>query len=248
MSARVSFASPLTVVLVTRVLLLYACLAAENPIPAALDAQRYTHLSAHCPFALATATVPASPAQPSFAANWYVSGIARIDNVDFVTIKSRDLSTQFSLFGQETDAKNQVTLVTVEWVEGIGKSKVIVRKGGETATLEFNEAEVHGAAQQPGGGGSPSGGTAPGGTGTIGGPGSKVTPRPAGMPPIPIGPANGNQPQRYLKTVAPPTPITGPTPLPSSTARSPYQPGTGVPRRLPPGLPRTATPGTQMPR
>jgi len=39
------------------------------------------------PFAVATPVAPAAEPQASFAANWFVSGIARIGDQDFVTIK-----------------------------------------------------------------------------------------------------------------------------------------------------------------
>jgi hypothetical protein len=68
----------------------------------------------------------------------------------------------------------------IEWVDGVGKSSVTVRKGSETAKLEFNEAVVHGP---------PQGATPP--TGPAKGP--TVSPPPAGMvrPPMPAatGPA-----------------------------------------------------------
>jgi hypothetical protein len=95
----------------------------------------------HSPFAVATAETPPPAPTASFAANWFVSGIARVGDEDFVTIKSRDLSTQFSLFGTK-DTRDGVALASVTWSEAVGKSTVILRKGTETAKLEFNEAEM----------------------------------------------------------------------------------------------------------
>jgi hypothetical protein len=118
---------------------------ATEVIPKAREKSRYDGLRANSPFSLATAPAATPPPQASFAANWFVSGIARIGNSDFVTIKSRDLATEFSLFAQETDAKNSVTLVSVEWSDKVGKSTVVIRKGAETAKLEFNEAELRAA-------------------------------------------------------------------------------------------------------
>ncbi len=100
----------------------------------------------HSPFAVATAEAPPAPAQASFAANWFVSGIARLGDDNFVTIKSRDLATQFSLFAGETDL-NGVSLASVNWTDAVGKSTVILRKGTETAKLEFNEEAVRAAPQ-----------------------------------------------------------------------------------------------------
>lgn len=124
-----------------------------DPIPSALPADRYTAMGANCPFATATPTVAAPSPQASFAANWFISGIARIGDSDFVTVKARDLSTQFSLFGNEPNSENGVILASVNWSETIGKSTVVLRRGTETAKLEFNEAQIHSApppAAEPG--------------------------------------------------------------------------------------------------
>src|SRR5258708_5891960 len=74
---------------------------AEIPNPTQLPMDRYATMAERSPFALSTAPAPVAAPQASFAANWYVSGIARVGDADFVTIKSRDLSTQFSLFAHE---------------------------------------------------------------------------------------------------------------------------------------------------
>ncbi len=95
----------------------------------------------HSPFALTTATAP-TQTQPSFAADWFVSGIARLNDEDFVSIKSRDLSTQFSLIGRAENRQYGVALASVNWSDAVGKTTVILSKGTETARLEFNEADV----------------------------------------------------------------------------------------------------------
>jgi len=118
-------------------------------LPKAHEKSRYEALRAKSPFALATATVATPAPQPSFAANWFVAGIGRFGESDFVTIKSRDLSTAFSLFAQESDPKTGVALASVNWSDTVGKSTVILRKGNEIARLEFNEAEVRAAAAAP---------------------------------------------------------------------------------------------------
>jgi len=104
---------------------------------------RYDAVREHSPFAVATAEAPPVAPQASFASNWFVSGIGRLGDEDFVTIKSRDLSTEFSLFGREADSATGVAVASVNWTDEVGKSTVILRKGTETAKLEFNEAEVH---------------------------------------------------------------------------------------------------------
>jgi hypothetical protein len=116
--------------------------AGDNPVPGAWPADRYAGISRRSPFALASPLAAASVPQAAFAANWYVGGIARLGNADFVTIKSRDLSTHFSLFGQEPDLQTGVVLTGVNWSDAVGQSTVTIRKGGEIARLEFNEADL----------------------------------------------------------------------------------------------------------
>jgi hypothetical protein len=117
--------------------------AAEAPgaIPALFPPERYEAMIARSPFALATPPAAvAAPPDKSFADGWYVSGIARLDGTDFVTIKSRDQAVQFSLFGNEPS--NGVTLERVEWSPAIGRSTVTINKDGQAARLEFNQAEI----------------------------------------------------------------------------------------------------------
>jgi hypothetical protein len=129
-----------------------AAAAVERAIPSIFPPERYEVLIAKSPFALATAPAPpAAPPDKSFADGWFVSGLARLDGKDFVTIKSRDLSTQFSLFGLEPD-KNGVELKKVEWLPTIGRSTVTIAKDGVSAKLEFNQAELQAAPSAPGGG------------------------------------------------------------------------------------------------
>lgn len=126
-------------------LLLAAPALAEDAIPQPWPAARYAEFARQSPFALATAAVSsaASPI-PSFASDWFVSGVARIGRADFVTIKSRDASMQFSIFGREPHPQHGICLAEVRWSEAVGKSVVILRKGQELAALEFNEVEVRG--------------------------------------------------------------------------------------------------------
>jgi hypothetical protein len=122
------------------------CLGAfgESPptIPTSPPKARYEALRAHSPFSLATGPIAAPLPQASFAANWYVAGVGRIGTADFVVIKSRDLSVTFSISSGEIDPATGVGVASVNWSEAVGKSTVVLRKGGETAQLEFNEAEL----------------------------------------------------------------------------------------------------------
>lgn len=115
--------------------------AGESAVPTSFPAERYETMIAKSPFALATPPAPVvAPPDKSFADGWFVSGLAQLDGKDFVTIKSRDLGVQLSLFGNEP--RDGVTLQKVEWSPAIGRSTVTIAKDGQTAKLAFNEAEL----------------------------------------------------------------------------------------------------------
>jgi hypothetical protein len=115
---------------------------ADFPFPEPLARERYAVMTEKSPFALATPSAPAAVAPTSFAAQWFVSGIGRLGDEYFVTIKARDLSTQFSLFGRQPHPENGVSVASVNWSEVIGKTSVILQRGTETAKLEFSETEL----------------------------------------------------------------------------------------------------------
>ena len=203
------------------VLLLAACatgaplVAEQSAIPTPFPPERYAAMLINSPFALAT-PVAAPPPTPErgFAADWYVTGLGRVEDTDFVSIKSRDLATSFSLFG--TEESNGVALVGVEWSNERGKSTVTVKKGGEIARLEFNQADVQGANAAP-----------PPMPGQIQQPGQVLQPgrAPGQMQPV-VRPLGSVQPQTPMQIPgqAPRAPIPRPTGLPVIT-----QPGVGQP-------------------
>jgi len=206
------------------VLLAVPVRAADKPTPEAHPAARYSPMAEKSPFALATAAAPVAEPQASFAANWYVHGIARIGDTDFVTIKSRDASQIFSLIGREP--QNGVSVASIEWSETIGKSKVILQKGTETAKLEFNEADLRGPAPS-----TPNVAAAkPGQPGVVvTPPGSNNAPRP-GFPSRPGIPGGVPQQNGAMQPGVNNQP--GIVPLPGAT----MQPGqTETPNQPPPG-------------
>jgi len=165
----------------------------ENPIPASPPADRYAGMSRHSPFALATAAPVVPPAGPSFAANWYIAGIARDGDTDFVTIKSRDATIQFSLRGKEAHQEQGVVLDQINWSDEPLKSTVSIRKGNELALLQFNEAIVHGPTGPAQQAAAPAGGTAqgsskPGAQGLV-----KPAPQTFSLPPRPPAGTAANQ-------------------------------------------------------
>ena len=109
---------------------------------------RYEKMVRKSPFAPATAAPTTAPT-PGFAANLYVTGMAKMGDRDFVSIASRDQSTRFSLFTGDTNSQD-IQLVSVQWSDAIGKSKVTVKKGNEFGVLEYDQALIQkAAAMQP---------------------------------------------------------------------------------------------------
>lgn len=119
-----------------------AVVAPPSDIPAILPMSRYETMVAKSPFAIATPVVEAPPPDKGFAEGWYVGGLAQMDGKDFVTIKSRDQSVQFSLFGDAPHPENGVSLKSVKWSAVIGQSTVMLEKDGVVAPVEFNQAEL----------------------------------------------------------------------------------------------------------
>jgi hypothetical protein len=132
--------------------------AAQPVLPEAYPAERYEQLIEHSPFAVGTVQEPAAaPDAPGFAANLYVEGVAQLGysegkERDFVAIKSRADQSTFWLSTGAAPNRDGIELGAVEWSQGVGKSKVTIRKGTETAVLEFDEATLRAAPIAAGGG------------------------------------------------------------------------------------------------
>lgn len=118
----------------------------EQPLPLPFPAARYQQMRAKSPFAVATAAVATAAPTPGFAADLYVNGVARIGTSDFVTIKERgeNKGTIFLQVGKAND--DGLEAKSVLWAEEMGKTKVVVSKAGEQATLSFDQAEMAKAA------------------------------------------------------------------------------------------------------
>ena len=175
-------------------------LAAENVLPTAFPADRYTAITQKSPFALATPLAPPPlPPQASFAANWFLTAVARNEQgQDFVTVKAQDGSAHFSLTSGEP-SESGVSLASVDWSDEFRKSTATVRKGTETAKLIFSQET---AAPAPGP--NPGGGRRPGTPGVLPLP-VTVNPGTAGGRSIPPPPAVGG-----TRTIGVPRP--GPVP------------------------------------
>jgi len=116
--------------------------ATPQPLPTPFPEARYRQMSAKSPFAVASASSAATAAPtPGFAAQLYVDGVAHVGRTDFVAIKSRDKqSVIFMEVGESTEDGMKVE--RVKWSGEMGKSTVDVSKGGEKATLIFDEQQM----------------------------------------------------------------------------------------------------------
>lgn len=206
--------------------------AAPTPIPAA----RYDGMIKKSPFAPATAATPPPPSAPGFAANLYVTGVARIGNRNFVTVLSRDQQSRFSLLEGEKSPEG-IEVSKVEWSDEVGKTRVHLKKGKETGVLEFDQALLQkgvagataaaggmpGAAGMMTGGGPAQPGVNPGQPGIITG-----SNRPAGA---------GMRRQPAMPRTAPaPVPPQVPVPMPAPAAGNvggPAVPGPASAQREP---------------
>lgn len=114
--------------------------AGESASPKAWPKERYQQLAARSPFALATPVATSAPSAP-FAANLYVTGLAKIGEIDYVYLSTRDQQTRYTL-ASGIAGPEDMSLVGIEWNPQIGKSKVTIQKGGETGVLEFDQAVI----------------------------------------------------------------------------------------------------------
>ncbi len=114
---------------------------ADRPvIPAAMPEERYRSMIMTSPFSLGTPEVDAST--PSFAEKLFVMGLAKLGDQDMVTISSRGKSDRlFTLIGKGDEFEG-ISLVSVEWSDEVGKSRVTLKKGSEVGVIQFNEAVI----------------------------------------------------------------------------------------------------------
>jgi len=122
--------------------------AMETPaaVPQNWPADRFDKLIQKSPFAPATAPPSTAPEDKGFAANLFLSSVAAIDDKYLVTISSREQPNKVFLSTGE-DGPDGMSLVSVRYSEEVGKSTAVVKKGAETATLEFDQAALQLRAQ-----------------------------------------------------------------------------------------------------
>ena len=117
--------------------------ASEPAIPQAFSPSHYARLLQRSPFAPATAPV-AEDVTPDFAANLYITGVAKIGTQDCVFIASKDQQQRYALFSGEP-GPDGISLVSIQWATEASKSVVRIRKGSQEATIKFDEALIKAA-------------------------------------------------------------------------------------------------------
>ncbi len=111
---------------------------ADDINPARFNFDRYSAMVDHSPFAIATA-VALPAATPDFAKDLYVANAARSPEGDMVTIAS-SLDQNFKKYLTTREPVDGYNIVSIEWSDRVGATKVAISKDGKFATLTFNEA------------------------------------------------------------------------------------------------------------
>jgi hypothetical protein len=107
---------------------------------------RYSAMLEQSPFALATVVEAPEEPKESFAANWELTSLARLrdehgEEKDYVTIRSRDRRLSFTLLGDQEATEEEAKGVSIQSVDRQDgrKSSVILKRGAETAKVEFSQ-------------------------------------------------------------------------------------------------------------
>lgn len=190
-------------------------------IPKPYAFARYQPMSDHSPFAVATAVAP--PAEtPNFAKDLYVANAMHSKEADLVTVAS-STDRNFKKYLTTAMAVDGYTIVSIDWSEKVGATKVTVSKDGQTATIGFNEALLRapGGAAPPGQpppgkvadtGANPAGGAPAQAAAAAPAPGTGAQPPNATKPmPVPALPASAPR----ARGVIPRSPATAPAMKPA---------------------------------
>jgi hypothetical protein len=110
----------------------------DDVLPPRLNFDRYSAMVDHSPFAIATA-VALPAATPDFAKDLYVANVAHSPGSDMVTIASSS-DRNFKKYLTAREPVDGYRIVSVEWSDRVGATKVTISKDGKFATLTFNEA------------------------------------------------------------------------------------------------------------
>ena len=110
----------------------------DDVLPPRFSVDRYSAMEDHSPFAIATA-VALPAATPDFAKDLYVANVAHSPGSDMVTIASSS-DRNFKKYLTAREPVDGYRIVSVEWSDRVGATKVTISKDGKFATLTFNEA------------------------------------------------------------------------------------------------------------
>ena len=117
---------------------------ADDVLPPRFNFDRYTRMTDHSPFAVATA-VALPETTPDFAKDLYVANAARSPEGDMVTIMSSS-DQNFKKYLNTKEPVDGYSIASIEWSEKVGETKVTINKDGKFATLTFNQALLSQAA------------------------------------------------------------------------------------------------------
>ena len=200
--------TPLPLLAVTAFTTVGAFSATGPTIPQRPPPETYEKLTEDWPFALATPPAVVAAPKADWSSNYAVSGIGKqgVGGTEeaYVAIRKKDGTGTFSLFGNKKNDAEDVSVVSIEWSDSVGTSRVTLKRGSEFATIEFDKAALQAAAQQ-----APAQPPRPGMPNPPGvkqpmirPPGAAVVPRPTNFPqpvpqasaiqPIQTGPSNTN--------------------------------------------------------
>ena len=110
----------------------------DGDLPSRSNFDRYSPMVDHSPFAIATA-VALPAAAPDFAKDLYVANVGSSPEGDLVTIASSS-DHNFKKYLTSEESVDGYRIVSVEWSDRVGATKVTISKDGNLATLTFNEA------------------------------------------------------------------------------------------------------------
>ncbi len=115
-----------------------ASAADQADLPASFSEERYAGMKTSSPFALATAAVVKE--EPNFARDMFLSGRANIGGREMVSITTQDKKT-FTLIAGDPPVDG-MSLLEVNPSPLVGKTTAVIKKGSDTATLQFNEMAI----------------------------------------------------------------------------------------------------------
>jgi hypothetical protein len=121
---------------------------AEEQLPKPFSIARYQEMMDRSPFAVATAIAAPAPT-PNFAKDLFIANAAHSKEGDLVTVASTT-DKNWKKYLTTAGPVDGYTIVSIEWSEKVGATKVTISKDDQTATIGFNEALLRGPAG-PGG-------------------------------------------------------------------------------------------------